>query len=106
MKVELPGLDGLGGPPYIGTGCFHKRDVLCGKKYSKGYKNDWNSKSYRNSKANVKELEENSKYLANCTYEENTQWGKEVGFFARVRLFLCTFLSHIYVPDYQLSNCR
>ncbi|XP_050945240.1 cellulose synthase-like protein E1 isoform X2 [Cucumis melo] len=78
-EVDFPGFDGSGGPLYIGTGCFHKRDVLCGKKYSKGIKNDWNNKSYRNSKDNVKELEENSKHLANCTYEENTQWGKEIG---------------------------
>ncbi|KAA0048283.1 cellulose synthase-like protein E1 isoform X1 [Cucumis melo var. makuwa] len=78
-EVDFPGFDGSGGPLYIGTGCFHKRDVLCGKMYSKGIKNDWNNKSYRNSKDNVKELEENSKHLANCTYEENTQWGKEIG---------------------------
>lgn len=78
-EVEFPGLDGSGGPLYIGTGCFHRRDVLCGKKYSKRYRNDWNSKNYRNSKDNVTELEEKSKQLANCSYEENTQWGKEMG---------------------------
>lgn len=78
MKVELPGLDSFGGPLYIGTGCFHRRDVLCGKKYSKGYRNDWNSKDYRNSGDDVNELEEKSKHLASCSYEENTEWGKEV----------------------------
>uniref|UniRef100_A0A1S4BLZ1 Cellulose synthase-like protein E6 n=1 Tax=Nicotiana tabacum TaxID=4097 RepID=A0A1S4BLZ1_TOBAC len=37
-EVELPGLDASGGPLYIGTGCFHGREVLCGKKYCKGSK--------------------------------------------------------------------
>ncbi|XP_023535776.1 cellulose synthase-like protein E1 [Cucurbita pepo subsp. pepo] len=78
-EVELPGLDSFGGPLYIGTGCFHRRDVLCGKKYSKGYRNDWNSKDYRNSGDDVNELEEKSKHLASCSYEENTEWGKEMG---------------------------
>lgn len=106
VKVEFPGLDGSGGPLYIGTGCFHRRDVLCGKKYSKRYRNDWNSKNYRNSKDNVTELEEKSKQLANCSYEENTQWGKEVDPFARLHLFVYTFLSHISEPDYQILICR
>ncbi|XP_038897441.1 cellulose synthase-like protein E1 isoform X3 [Benincasa hispida] len=78
-KVEFSGMDGFGGPRYLGTGCFHRRDVLCGKKYSKGYKNDWNSKNFRNSEDNVNELEEKSKHLASCSYEKNTQWGKEMG---------------------------
>ncbi|THU48252.1 hypothetical protein C4D60_Mb09t24290 [Musa balbisiana] len=30
--VELGGLDSWGGPLYIGTGCFHRREVLCGRK--------------------------------------------------------------------------
>lgn len=88
MKVEFPGLDGFGGPLYVGTGCFHRRDVLCGKKYSKGYRNDWNSNNYRNSQDNATELEEKSKHLASCAYEENTQWGKEVSLFACFSLFL------------------
>ncbi|XP_022941006.1 cellulose synthase-like protein E1 [Cucurbita moschata] len=77
-EVEFSGFDGFEGPIYIGTGCFHRRDVLCGKKYSKGYRNNWNS-DYRNSKDSVNELEEKSKHLASCSYEENTQWGKEMG---------------------------
>ncbi|KAG6470976.1 hypothetical protein ZIOFF_072065 [Zingiber officinale] len=39
--VDLSGRDGLGGTPYIGTGCFHKREALCGAKYSREYKDDW-----------------------------------------------------------------
>ncbi|KAI9160388.1 hypothetical protein LWI28_007689 [Acer negundo] len=42
--VELAGLDSKGGPFYIGTGCFHRRDTLCGKKYSQECnKPDWKS---------------------------------------------------------------
>ncbi|GFZ12615.1 cellulose synthase like E1 [Actinidia rufa] len=35
-EVEFSGLDGYGGPLYIGTGCFHRRDILCGRKFTKG----------------------------------------------------------------------
>ncbi|KAB1221657.1 Cellulose synthase-like protein E6 [Morella rubra] len=41
MGVEIPGFDGNGGPCYIGTGCFHRRETLCGQKYSKECKADW-----------------------------------------------------------------
>ncbi|KAJ0081922.1 hypothetical protein Patl1_09606 [Pistacia atlantica] len=42
MEVELPGIDSNGGPFYIGTGCFHRRETLCGKKYSEDCKTtDW-----------------------------------------------------------------
>ncbi|KAG8049884.1 hypothetical protein GUJ93_ZPchr0009g795 [Zizania palustris] len=41
-QVEIAGLDSVGGPPYIGTGCFHRREVLCGRIFSKDYKEDWN----------------------------------------------------------------
>ena len=103
--MEFSGFDGFEGPIYIGTGCFNRRDVLCGKKYSKGYRNKWNS-DYRKFKDSVNELEEKSKHLASCSYEENTQWGKEVGLFARPSLPLYIFLSHISEPDQQVLNCR
>ncbi|KAF6163725.1 hypothetical protein GIB67_036185 [Kingdonia uniflora] len=78
-KAELPGCDGHGGPVYIGTGCFHRRESLCGKKYETGYKFDMNRRIEGKVKESVNELEETSKVLANCTYEEGTQWGKEMG---------------------------
>ncbi|KAE7995203.1 hypothetical protein FH972_000028 [Carpinus fangiana] len=40
-EVDFLGFDGNGGPCYIGSGCFHRRDTLCGHKYSKEYKADW-----------------------------------------------------------------
>ena len=81
--MDLHGFDGFGGPMYIGTGCFHRRDVLCGRKYSDQYKIDWKNANVENidhmiKEASLQELEEKSKTLASCTYEENTSWGKEV----------------------------
>lgn len=78
VKVEFHGADGYGGPLYIGTGCFHKRDTLCGMKFSDQYRNNWNNEDYLFKEANLQELEENSKGLASCSYEENTLWGKKV----------------------------
>ncbi|XP_020232827.1 cellulose synthase-like protein E1 [Cajanus cajan] len=80
-EVEFHGMDALGGPLYIGTGCFHRRDILCGRKFNDQYKNDWNgSKNIDHMKeASLHELEEKSKALASCTFEENTLWGKEMG---------------------------
>ena len=78
MKVELAGLDGNGGPCYIGTGCFHRREILCGKKYSKDYKSDWKKENYTTLDESANTLEETCKVLASCNYEENTQWGNEV----------------------------
>ncbi|XP_062160871.1 cellulose synthase-like protein E6 [Alnus glutinosa] len=79
-EVELPGFDGNGGPCYIGTGCFHRRETLCGQKYSKEYKADWKKRNDRKvEESSARVLEETCKVLASCTYENNTQWGKEVG---------------------------
>uniref|UniRef100_A0A803MWN5 GOLD domain-containing protein n=1 Tax=Chenopodium quinoa TaxID=63459 RepID=A0A803MWN5_CHEQI len=79
--VESPGLDALGGPCYIGTGCFHQREILCGKKYSLDYKANWKiqDNDVAKEQENVEELEEKAKVLASCTYEMNSQWGKEMG---------------------------
>nr|POE82393.1 cellulose synthase-like protein e6 [Quercus suber] len=79
VKMEMPGFDGNGGPCYIGTGCFHRRETLSGKKYNKNYKEDWKRWSNRSVKESSRVLEDTSKVLASCSYEENTQWGKEIG---------------------------
>ncbi|QCD78143.1 cellulose synthase A [Vigna unguiculata] len=80
-EVDFHGLDSLGGPLYIGTGCFHRREILCGRKLSHRYKKDWNE--YKNigdmKEASLDEREEQSKALASCTFEKNTLWGKEMG---------------------------
>ncbi|KAA8527078.1 hypothetical protein F0562_008693 [Nyssa sinensis] len=80
-KIELAGIDGHGGALYCGTGCFHRRESLCGRKYSKDYRGDqWNIMvTDKHKDTTVDELEEASKVLANCSYEKGTQWGKEMG---------------------------
>jgi len=84
VKVEFRGVDSLGGPLYIGTGCFHRREILCGRKFNDKYKKDWNE--YHDigdmKEESLHELEEKSKALASCTFEKNTLWGKEVTFFS------------------------
>ncbi|KAL0301058.1 UNVERIFIED_CONTAM: Cellulose synthase-like protein E1 [Sesamum radiatum] len=78
-QIEFPGMDGCGGPIYIGTGCFHRRDTLCGRKFTKGSLFDWKQSTVSRTGESVAELEERVKELASCTFEKNTQWGKEMG---------------------------
>ncbi|KAF9611343.1 hypothetical protein IFM89_030132 [Coptis chinensis] len=79
MKMEFPGLDGFGGPLYIGTGCFHRRETLCGRKYSKEYKVEFVKSIDNRVQESINELEEQTKILADCTSEKGTEWGKEMG---------------------------
>ncbi|XP_073098854.1 cellulose synthase-like protein E6 [Elaeis guineensis] len=78
-EVELPGLDSWGGPPYLGTGCFHRREILYGGRYSKDYKEDWKRGAERKMAKYACILEEKAKSLITCTYDRNTQWGQEIG---------------------------
>ncbi|KAA8519230.1 hypothetical protein F0562_013486 [Nyssa sinensis] len=79
MKVELAALDAYGGPCYVGTGCFHRRQSLCGNKYDKECKVEWETQNYGKVKESVHVLEQTCRVLASCTYEGNTKWGKEMG---------------------------
>ncbi|KHG06994.1 Cellulose synthase-like protein E1 [Gossypium arboreum] len=80
-QVEFHGLDGYGGPLYIGTGCFHRRDTLCGRQFSREIHNEFkiDIPRDREREETTAVLEEKSKVLASCTYENNTEWGKEMG---------------------------
>lgn len=80
MKLEVLGFDANGGPSYMGSGCFHRRETLCGKKYEKNYKVDWKKINDRKVNESASFLEETCKVLASCTFEHNTPWGKEVHF--------------------------
>ncbi|KAF3453293.1 hypothetical protein FNV43_RR03733 [Rhamnella rubrinervis] len=77
--IELAGAGGYGAAFYCGTGCFHRRECLLGRKKSKGYKAEWNVETKNNVGRSVGDLEEASKVLASCCYEKGTQWGKEMG---------------------------
>lgn len=63
----------------MGSCCFHRRESLCGKKYSPTYKAELIGGKPQVTEASAYILEERSRGLATCTYEENSQWGKEVG---------------------------
>ncbi|NP_001388890.1 cellulose synthase-like protein E2 isoform X1 [Oryza sativa Japonica Group] len=76
-ELDHPCLDGWGGMCYYGTGCFHRREALCGRIYSQEYKEDWTRVAGRTEDAN--ELEEMGRSLVTCTYEHNTIWGIEKG---------------------------
>ncbi|RLM85001.1 cellulose synthase-like protein E6 [Panicum miliaceum] len=76
-QVELAGMDTWGGPLYIGTGCFHRRETLCGRSFNKDYKEDWDQGI--KTQQRIDQTEEKAKSLATCTYEHNTQWGNEIG---------------------------
>lgn len=80
-EVEFYGLDGYGGPLYVGTGCFHRRDTLLGIFFNKEdtivLRVEENNEREGSNTLNV--LQETAKGLANCSYEQNTQWGKEIG---------------------------
>jgi len=75
-------MDGVGGPAYIGTGCFHRREILCGRSFTEDYKQDWDDTGITAAKSqqHIDEIEEQAKSVATCAYEaSNTQWGREMG---------------------------
>ncbi|KAJ9182509.1 hypothetical protein P3X46_006496 [Hevea brasiliensis] len=78
-NVEFHGADGFGGPLYVGTGCFHRRDTLCGRKFTQDCKIEWKRDDDQKRLQSAQELEEETRPLASCTYEQNTQWGNEMG---------------------------
>ena len=98
-QVEFPNMDACGGPCYVGSGCFHRRETLCGMKYSKECERGWKREYDRENRESASVLEESCKVLASCTYEENTQWGKEV---ALSECHACMF----FFPFFLFLNVR
>ncbi|GJZ77991.1 cellulose synthase-like protein E6 [Tanacetum coccineum] len=81
-EVEIGGMDSHGGCLYIGSGCFHRRDALCGISYSNDTVLDWEKESRKQiirAAEAIHVLENKCKLHASCSYEHNTQWGKELG---------------------------
>ena len=94
-------MDAFGGPPYIGSGCFQRREILSGRKYSKCYKIDLKTQN-ECKMGNVHELEERLKSLASCTYEQNTEWGHEVLFLhiSTLLILLCCQIHYYDTSNY------
>ncbi|KAK1424136.1 hypothetical protein QVD17_19453 [Tagetes erecta] len=78
-ELEMGGMDANGGPCYIGSGCFFRRNALCGAKYTEIFEAEWNTEHTTNEKESTSVLQERCKPHASCTYEKDTQWGKEIG---------------------------
>ncbi|KQJ90646.1 cellulose synthase-like protein E6 isoform X2 [Brachypodium distachyon] len=78
-QVEMGGMDSVGGPQYVGTGCFHRREILCGRKFAEDYKEDWNGGMKDKTQESIDEIEEKAESLAACMFEHDTQWGDEIG---------------------------
>ncbi|XP_057765429.1 cellulose synthase-like protein E6 [Salvia miltiorrhiza] len=77
--IELSGLDGFGVALYVGTGCFHRRESLSGKKFSVNHRIESGDVEDNIKGKSKEELENTAKVLANCSYEKGTSWGKEMG---------------------------
>ncbi|XP_072980564.1 cellulose synthase-like protein G3 [Typha angustifolia] len=71
FKVNARGMDGLQGPNYVGTNCFHSRRALCG---SSG--EFINGNGLINSERSIERAYE----VAACDYEIGTKWGAKIGF--------------------------
>ncbi|URD79430.1 cellulose synthase-like protein [Musa troglodytarum] len=100
-KQFLPGFQGLQGPFYMGTGCFHRRKVIYGSPPGPQKRGDLSREElemiYGNSlefvesarqitsgygeglPANLSSRVEAAKKVAACAYEQNTSWGREIG---------------------------
>ncbi|GFP95030.1 cellulose synthase-like protein e6 [Phtheirospermum japonicum] len=79
MKIELCGIDGFGGALYVGTGCFHRRESLSGKRYSESRNIQHQIGKHSTKGQTIEEIEQASTNLANCSYEKGTLWGREMG---------------------------
>ncbi|KAI3698925.1 hypothetical protein L2E82_42848 [Cichorium intybus] len=66
------GMDGLDGMSFMGTNAFFKRDALLGKPADP--QGLWNEPD------ETKDGLEVAHRVADCSYEENTKWGSEIGF--------------------------
>ncbi|CAN4091833.1 unnamed protein product [Withania somnifera] len=108
--VKWPGMDGLIGPMLSGTCFYMKRKALYGTPIQKdmdlrelkkcfGSSNVFlntliiTSSNHKQNDNGIKEFSDNkiqeAKFLASCTYEEESLWGEEIG-----------FLYHSVVEDY------
>ncbi|XP_052208166.1 cellulose synthase A catalytic subunit 4 [UDP-forming]-like isoform X4 [Diospyros lotus] len=95
FKVQWQGMDGIQGPILSGTGFYIKREALLNPKkedvdimelkHSFGPSNEFTKSLGRYYKPNLGEVVsaimlEEIQFLASCAYENETKWGREVGF--------------------------
>ncbi|XBH70606.1 hypothetical protein VPH35_098235 [Triticum aestivum] len=62
------------GWPYVyWHGMCHRREILCGRKFTEDYQEDWNAGIKDKLQESIDETEEKAKSLAACTYEHGMQ---------------------------------
>ncbi|KAK2647221.1 hypothetical protein Ddye_022416 [Dipteronia dyeriana] len=112
FMIRCPGMDGLQGPMLSGTGFYMKREALYGNvsqkdllhlKQSFGTSNEFIVSLQLSNQHNIidgrtlsKSLQQEAQFLASCTYEEDTPWGKQIGFLynSMVEDYFTGFLLH------------
>ncbi|KAJ0034364.1 hypothetical protein Pint_24635 [Pistacia integerrima] len=93
FMTRWPGIDGIQGPMLSGTGYYMKREALYGKflqkdlfglKQAFGPSNELIMSLQHNKQHNIIDrgtsssiLQEEAQFLASCTYEKETLWGKQ-----------------------------
>ncbi|KAI3504190.1 hypothetical protein L1887_32735 [Cichorium endivia] len=92
FKTLWLGMDGINGPCLTGTCYYIRREALYGLevrgpyinikelKESFGSSNEFIKSLHQKNNANFDELLQETKLLSSCGYENDTKWGKEVGF--------------------------
>lgn len=93
MQIDFHGLDGYGGILYIGSGCFHRREVLSGRHYSKHWKKNTKIDKPIERDTNLETLEAKCKSLTTCSFEDNTGWGNEVSIYTLLSQYRSIYTS-------------
>ena len=90
FEALLPGMDGLAGPMFIGTGCFFRRKVFYGipSETPEMYQNRQVSHSIKS-----REILAMAHHVAGCKYENQTKWGKKVDLVSSLICIFHNFLS-------------
>lgn len=72
FQINMPGYDGLLGPPHVGTGCFFRRRAFYGSPQSHS------SKETRSQSIHFNEVLAQAHEVASSNFELGTKWGTEV----------------------------
>ncbi|XP_042499997.1 cellulose synthase-like protein G3 [Macadamia integrifolia] len=80
-QVDPPGMDGLGGTRYVGSGCFFQRPAFFGGPSSSSSSSSPESHPHDLDKSiSSKSVLASAHHVASCNYEHGTNWGIEIGF--------------------------
>ncbi|XP_059643464.1 cellulose synthase-like protein G3 isoform X2 [Cornus florida] len=84
MHISPPGMDGLAGPDYAGTGCFFSRRAFFGGPISTSLVTPEIPELFPdhivNKPIHAHEILALAHHVADCSYENHTNWGYKMGF--------------------------